>query len=155
MIGGDIKWNKKVRKIFTQIVNSLTAKMEIGSPMGDEDKNKDEECGSDRDELDVMEELAEDIPKNDCSFKPCHSQYHTHKAHMQKRDPLVVPNFLPNVLPRSDRGDREYYCCTMLTFFKPWQTGKDLRAESDTWDKSFVAHEFTKRQAEIMKYLNV
>jgi len=120
-----------------------------------EDEDEDEECSSDRDELDVMEELAEHIPKKDYSFGPCHSQYHTHKAHMQKEDPLVVPNFLPNILPRSDRGDREYYCCTMLTFFKPWRTGRDLRVESDTWDKSFMAYEFTKQQIEIMKYFNV
>jgi hypothetical protein len=33
MMGGDIKQKEKVRKVFTQIVNSLTAKMEIGSPM--------------------------------------------------------------------------------------------------------------------------
>lgn len=33
MIGGDLKRKEKVRKIFTQIVNSLTAKMETGSPM--------------------------------------------------------------------------------------------------------------------------
>jgi len=33
MIGGDLKCREKVRKIFTQIVNSLTAKLEIGGPM--------------------------------------------------------------------------------------------------------------------------
>jgi hypothetical protein len=33
MIGGDLKRREKVRKIFTQVVNSLTAKMEIGGPM--------------------------------------------------------------------------------------------------------------------------
>jgi Helitron helicase-like domain at N-terminus len=33
MIGGDLKRREKVRKLFTQIVNSLTAKTEIGGPM--------------------------------------------------------------------------------------------------------------------------
>ena len=33
IIGGDIKRKERVRKIFTQVVNSLTAKMEIGGPM--------------------------------------------------------------------------------------------------------------------------
>ena len=33
MIGGNLKQREKVRKIFTQIVNSLTSKMEIGGPM--------------------------------------------------------------------------------------------------------------------------
>src|SRR5882762_1856272 len=33
MIGGSLKRKEKVRKIFTQVVNSLTSKMEIGGPM--------------------------------------------------------------------------------------------------------------------------
>jgi hypothetical protein len=33
MIGGNLKQREKVRKIFTQVVNSLTSKMEIGGPM--------------------------------------------------------------------------------------------------------------------------
>src|SRR6267154_6312720 len=93
--------------------------------------------------------------KKDKSFQPGHPQCNTHNAHMKKEDPSVIPNFLPNALPRSDRGDREYYCCTMLTLFKPWRNGKDLKENDDSWDKSFVAHEFTKRQMEIMKYFDV
>jgi hypothetical protein len=107
------------------------------------------------DELDVMSEKAENTSKTDHSFCRGHPQARTHEARMSKEDPLVVPTFLPNTLPRSDRGDREYYCCTMLTFFKPWRTGDDLRSKFDSWDKSFVAHEFTKRQIEVMKYFNV
>jgi len=26
--------------------------------------------------------------------------------------------------------DREYYCSTMLAFFKPWRTGKDLNQKT-------------------------
>ncbi|KIM77652.1 hypothetical protein PILCRDRAFT_11911, partial [Piloderma croceum F 1598] len=107
------------------------------------------------DELDVMDELAEHVPKTDCSFRPGHPQHNTHKAHMRREDSSIVPNFLPNTLPRSDRGDREYYCCTMLTFFKPWRSGKDLKSSEESWDKAFVAHEFNKRQMEIMKYFNL
>jgi len=33
MIGGSLKCKEKVRKIFTQVVNSLTSKSEIGGPM--------------------------------------------------------------------------------------------------------------------------
>jgi hypothetical protein len=33
MIGGDLKCREKVRKIFTQVVNSLTANLEIDGPM--------------------------------------------------------------------------------------------------------------------------
>ncbi|KIM79405.1 hypothetical protein PILCRDRAFT_74518, partial [Piloderma croceum F 1598] len=102
-----------------------------------------------------MDELAEHVPKTDRSFQPGHPQYNTHKAHMRREDSSIVPNFLPNTLPRSDRGDREYYCCTMLTFFKPWRSGKDLKSSEESWDKAFVAHEFNKRQMEIMKYFNL
>jgi hypothetical protein len=82
------------------------------------DYGKDNDDDDD-DELDVMDELAEDIPKKNHSFQPGHSQYATHCAHVRKENPLVVPNFMPVTLPRSDRGDHEYYCCAMLTFFKP------------------------------------
>jgi len=33
MIGGDLSRREKVRKIFTQVVNSLTVKLEISGPM--------------------------------------------------------------------------------------------------------------------------
>src|SRR5882762_9268200 len=66
-----------------------------------------------------------------------------------------VPNFIGGALPRSDRGDREYYCSTMLTFFKPWRTGKDLKLEDQSWDDAFRTHMFNTRQLDIMKYFNV
>jgi hypothetical protein len=43
----------------------------------------------------------------------------------------------------------------MLTLFKPWRSGRDLKSNEESWDKSFVAHEFTKRQMEIMRYFNL
>ena len=110
--------------------------------------------GSD-DELDVMDEPSESKTKEDQSFCPGHPQYRTHKAYLKCENSFIVPNFLPNTLPRGDRGDREYYCCTMLTFFKPWRSGRNLKSKLDSWDKSFTAHEFTKRQLEIMKFFNV
>ena len=113
----------------------------------DEDEEED-------DELDIMNEIAEHVPKKDYSFCDGHPQSRTHQARMQTDNRFVAPNFLPNTLPRSDRGDREYYCCTMLTLFKPWRTGKDLKTDVQSWDQSFVAHEFSKRQVEIMKFFN-
>jgi hypothetical protein len=116
-----------------------------------EDEQKDE----DEDELDVMDEPSETVSKEDRSFQAGHPQSRTHQARMKHENPLIVPNFLPNTLPRADRGDCEYYCCTMLTLFKPWRSGKDLKGKMDTWDKSFTKHEFSKRQMEVMKYFNV
>jgi hypothetical protein len=102
-----------------------------------------------------MDEPSEAAPKEDRSFQLGHPQYRTHQARLKSENPFIVPNFIPNTLPRADRGDREYYCCTMLTFFKPWRSGKDLKKKLESWDKSFMTHEFTKRQLEIMKYFNV
>jgi hypothetical protein len=66
-----------------------------------------------------------------------------------------VPNFIGGAIPRSDRGDREYYCSTMLAFFKPWRTGKDLKLEDENWDHAFTTYMFNTRQLDIMKYFNV
>jgi len=67
----------------------------------------------------------------------------------------VVQSFIPNTLPRSDHGDCEYYCYTILTMFKLWCIGNDLKSDTESWDKSFTSHEFTKDQSEKMKYINV
>ena len=66
-----------------------------------------------------------------------------------------IPNFIGNMLPRHNQGDREYYCSAMLALFKPWRSGLDLRHQSNSWDEAFLSHEFSARQLEIMKNLNI
>jgi len=66
-----------------------------------------------------------------------------------------VPNFVGGTLPRSDQGDREYYCSTMLALFKPWRSGKDLMTYDQTWDDSFRSFPFSDRQKQVMEYFNV
>jgi hypothetical protein len=88
-------------------------------------------------------------------FQLQHQQSNTHHVHMATENELIVPNFIGGVLPRCDRGDREYYCCTMLTLFKPWRTGKDLKDEDQSWDECFLNHKFTDRQQEIIRYFNL
>jgi hypothetical protein len=66
-----------------------------------------------------------------------------------------IPNFVGNTLPRHDQGDREYYCSTMLTLFKPWRSGLDLRHQSNSWDEAFLSHKFSTRQLEVMKNMNI
>ncbi|KAF5367284.1 hypothetical protein D9615_010468 [Tricholomella constricta] len=66
-----------------------------------------------------------------------------------------VPNFTGKPLPCSDRGDREYYCATMLTFFKPWRSGLDLKASQSTWEDAFNAEQFTLRHQTFMKNFNI
>ena len=66
-----------------------------------------------------------------------------------------IPNFVGNTLPRHDQGDREYYCSAMLALFKPWRSGLDLRCKSNSWDEAFLLHDFSARQLEVMKNMNI
>ncbi|KAJ2914762.1 hypothetical protein MD484_g5658, partial [Candolleomyces efflorescens] len=56
---------------------------------------------------------------------------------------------------RKDKGDREYYCMTMLTLFKPWRTGIDLKASHDSWDTAFRRHTFSPREEQLMSNFNI
>jgi hypothetical protein len=61
----------------------------------------------------------------------------THKVKFDKKEKNTVPNFVGGSLPRCDQGDREYYCATMLTLFKPWRSGNFLKKENQSFDESF------------------
>ena len=89
------------------------------------------------------------------SFLPDHPLHDTHQIFCLHESEGFVPNFIGGFLPRSDCGDREYYCSTMLTLFKPWRNGKDLRTDEQSWDDSFLNHRFSLRQIELMKYFNL
>ena len=67
----------------------------------------------------------------------------------------VVVNFIGHTLPRCDQGDREFYCLTMLTFFKPWRSGLDLKELNETWDETFNNHNFTIKEKQIIKNFNI
>jgi hypothetical protein len=86
-------------------------------------------------------------------FLSSHPLVESHGVHLLKT--ARVPNFIGNILPRHDQGDREYYCSTMLTLFKPWRSGLDLRSNINSWDETFMSHEFSMRQLEVMKYMNI
>ena len=74
---------------------------------------------------------SEKVPKQDkiqgkYPFLQNHPLYETHQVSISTSNKLI-PNFVGGSLPRCDKGDREYYCTTMLTLFKPWRHGKDLK----------------------------
>ena len=56
---------------------------------------------------------------------------------------------------KSDAGDREYYCASMMTLFKPWRSADDLKPINKTWDQAFYHHKFTDRQVELMYNFNI
>ena len=71
-------------------------------------------------------------------FHEEHPQFHSHHVHLLDEKDSYVPNFIGGSLPRKDAGSREEYCMTMLTLFKPWRTGKDLRPNLETtWSDVF------------------
>ncbi|KAL1671615.1 hypothetical protein EV122DRAFT_192461, partial [Schizophyllum commune] len=90
------------------------------------------------------------------SFLETHPQ---HKSHHVWCDPskreYVVPNFVGGAIPRSDQGDREYYCATMLTLFAPWRRGRDLKSESSSWDTAFKNYNFNVRQRQLIENFNL
>jgi hypothetical protein len=89
-------------------------------------------------------------------YLPEHPMAESHKiACDPDRRHYVVPNFLGPALPRPDEGDPEEYYCTMLTLFKPWRSGIDLRRSDMSWQETFEAFPFTKRQSDIIRYFNV
>ncbi|KAJ7799728.1 hypothetical protein B0H13DRAFT_1573320, partial [Mycena leptocephala] len=82
-------------------------------------------------------------------FQPGHKLYKTHFIRCDRRDlDQVVPNFGGGGLPRMDQGDREYYCLTILTLFKPWRSRTDLKNHVDSWDETFCEHKFSPESSE-------
>ncbi|KAI0075439.1 hypothetical protein K474DRAFT_1560592, partial [Panus rudis PR-1116 ss-1] len=88
-------------------------------------------------------------------FSAEHPQKDTHEVRLRSEKKSFVPNFVGGSLPRPDAGLREEYCITMLTLFKPWRTGKELKKQVQSWDEAFVETEFTSRQQELMKFFNI
>ncbi|KZW01601.1 hypothetical protein EXIGLDRAFT_582962, partial [Exidia glandulosa HHB12029] len=88
-------------------------------------------------------------------FTSNHPQHQTHTAFLDNTKAAVVPNFVGGSLPRRDVGDIEYYSCTMLTFFKPWRAGTDLKDADISWETAFAEHTFSGRQVDIMCNFNL
>ncbi len=82
--------------------------------------------------------------------------FDTHHVHVATDRDRKVPNFVGGMLPRKDRGDREYYCSTMLVLFRLWRTGADLKSEHDiAWEAAFHSHTFSDKQLRIMANFNL
>jgi hypothetical protein len=88
-------------------------------------------------------------------FSETHPQFRTHHVKLCPASKAKVPDFVGGSLPRRDKGNRDEYCMTMLTLFKPWRNGKDLKDTDESWDDQFSRYTFTDRQVDIMKYFNV
>src|SRR6201987_2870563 len=132
--------------------------------LDESDVHDSDEDDSDSDELDIMSNETEDglspskplknkITHN--KFLKDHPQHDTHHVTLNPKRLNFVPNFVGGSLPRCDRGDREYYCATMLVIFKPWRELQDLKNSDSTWDEAFNTHDFTPAQTKLMKNFNL
>ncbi|KAJ3773253.1 hypothetical protein FB446DRAFT_642002, partial [Lentinula raphanica] len=92
---------------------------------------------------------------NNFTFLSGHPLYDTHVPVRRSNWANVVPNFLGGILPRPDKDDREYYCCTMLVLFSPWRSGKDLKSEHQSWHDAFISHEFPPHTKIYMQNMNL
>ena len=89
-------------------------------------------------------------------FKEGHPLHDSHGVKYISNNANRVPNFAGANLPRCDKGDREYYCCTMLTLFKPWRKGSDLKSQmAESWDNTFHRHAFNEEEQKLMKNFNI
>ncbi|PPQ75316.1 hypothetical protein CVT24_006993, partial [Panaeolus cyanescens] len=97
--------------------------------------------------------------RKDLRFFRFHSDHPQYESHVVACDPVrrryMVPNFRGPPLPRRDEGDYEEYCSAMLTLFKPWRTGVDLKPATMSWEEAFELHNFSKRQLDLMNNFNV
>ncbi|KAF5348958.1 hypothetical protein D9758_014201 [Tetrapyrgos nigripes] len=89
------------------------------------------------------------LPKKGHPFVHEHPLASTHYLRIHDKRNIVL-NFIGPSLPRRNKGDREYYCSVMLTFFKPWRTGKDLKEKKETWDSAFLDYQFSAQQKFLM-----
>ncbi|KAF7977176.1 hypothetical protein HWV62_4617 [Athelia sp. TMB] len=137
----------------------------IGNDQPDNQDSADEHsdmCDG-NDLADIVEDECESEPGNtgegdgitDDLFMPGHPERTTHRIKVAEDDGTIVPNFMGGNLPRCDKGDREEYCSTMLTLFKPWRSGADLKSEPESWDDAFHKHEFSAECKEKLKNFNV
>ena len=113
------------------------------SDVSDEDSNCEDNC-----------EMNKSLPSSMYRFMQSHPLYSSHGTIVKPENPDVVANFI-GTLPRCDQGDREYYCLTMLTLFKPWRDPLTLKIIQCTWENAFLNHKFTDRQQELLKNFNI
>jgi hypothetical protein len=104
--------------------------------------------------------------QNASSCKSTQNGYHqfqdghpTRSIHVVKcdfdRSAYIVPNIVGGALPRQDAGNREYYCCTMLTLFCPWRNASCARQPSESWESAFNAYPFSTRAKQLMRNFNL
>ncbi|KAJ3841853.1 hypothetical protein F5878DRAFT_502000, partial [Lentinula raphanica] len=105
---------------------------------------------------DIFQETgAEKYNYKSLQFLKDHPLHDTHVPVHHSKNRHLVPNFLGGILPRPDKEDREYYCCTMLVLFCPWRSGKDLKLPDQTWHEAFELYNFSTRCTTFIQNINL
>jgi len=84
-----------------------------------------------------------------------HPQSQTHYIKYTAENHTKVPNFIGGSLPRRDQGDKDYYCSVMLSLFKPWRDGRNLRNNEESWTAAFDEHVFSIQEKKLMDNFNL
>jgi hypothetical protein len=121
-------------------------------PVPNDDDNVDENIDL---ESDTEHEGVANSRSTLLKFLPQHPFAITHASRWLAAGKAQVPNFIGASIPWCDQGDHEYYCSTMLTLFKPWRTGLDLKNDEATWNDAFISHNFSDRQNSVMANMNI
>ncbi|KDR76761.1 hypothetical protein GALMADRAFT_51106, partial [Galerina marginata CBS 339.88] len=143
---------KKVKK--AKVVNTAD-NIDI-SPVENEAADKSNMSFESILEDDIDNEEPKSTGKNVFRFSQMHPLHDSHASQYISNYSKRIPNFIGATLPRCDQGDREYYCSAMLTLFKPWRRGHDLKFnETESWDECFNSYGFTNEQEQLMKNFNI
>ena len=134
----------------------LTKKQQLNRREGDnEDDVIEEECPVDKY---PPSHHGFCVSETTSGIFPFLSEHPLAKSHGTRCRPVSkekVPNFVGPTLPRCDQGDREFYCSVMLTLFKPWRSGLELKKQEESWDDALRTHNFSDRQKDIMRNFNI
>jgi hypothetical protein len=88
-------------------------------------------------------------------FLPSHPFTLTYASRWLSPKKARVPTFIGPTLPRRDQGDHKFYCTTMLTLFKPWRSGSDLKNDAGTWNDAFDNYQFSPHHIQFMSNMNI
>lgn len=158
-------YDEDKESLYNESIKETT--LELTSENNSREHDVDNDADSEDDELDLIESnnLTDDAVQIDIKprkvpigarlkFLPDHPQSKSHSVKLFPESKSFVPNFV-SPIPRADVGDREYYCATIMTLFKPWRCADDIKTISDTWDSAFAKHNFTERQQELIANFNI
>lgn len=150
---GLYEWFQVSAKMTRKMAKKCAAGGENIPPTCEEDEDEDENY---EDEEDDPEQLTRGLEESGVhEFGQGHPLFDSHMVKVVRaRSAYVVPNFMGGLLPRQVEGSDEYEK-VMLTLFKPWRQGTDLKNIGELWGTAFARTLFTDRSSQIMRNLKV